>query len=62
MPQLKKKTAAQASMLLKTAGCTLGRVKRHSAAKAKKGKVVSQGIEAGTEVRSGTAVGVVVGK
>jgi hypothetical protein len=62
VPQLKKKTSAQAGSLLKSEGCALGKVKKQSAPKAKQGKVVSQAIPAGTFVKLGTVVGVVVGR
>src|SRR4051812_45818954 len=62
VPKLKKKTSSQAATLLKGAGCALGKVKKHSGPTAKKGKVVSQKIPAGTFVKLGTAVGVVIGK
>ena len=54
--------AALKSRTLSAAGCTLGKVKKHSAPDRKHGKVLSQDIAAGTEVRLGTKVGVVVGK
>ena len=62
VPTLKKKTSAQAAALLKGEGCTLGKVKKQSAPKAKEGKVLTQTIPAGTFVKLGTAVGVAVGK
>jgi PASTA domain-containing protein len=62
VPQLKKKTSAQAESLLAAAGCALGKVKKQSAPKAKRGKIVGQAVPAGTLVKLGTVVGVVVGK
>jgi hypothetical protein len=62
VPKLKKKTSSQAAALLKGAGCALGKVKKHRGPTAKKGKVVSQKSPAGTFVKLGTAVGVVIGK
>ncbi len=62
VPKLKKKKTTQAAALLTAAGCTLGKVKKHKAPKAKRGKVLSQDVAAGTEVKLGSAVRVVVGK
>lgn len=62
VPKLKKKTSAQAAQLLTGAGCTLGKVARRSAPKARSGKVLSQDVAAGTLVKLGSKVGVVIGK
>jgi len=62
VPKLKKKSPKQADALLVGAGCTLGKVKKQQAPAAKKGKVLSQDVTAGTLVKLGSAVGVVVGK
>ena len=62
VPKLKKKSKSQAAKLLADAGCALGKVKKQSAPKSKKGKVLSQDVVAGTLVKVGTKVGVVVGK
>jgi hypothetical protein len=62
VPKLKKKTSDDAASLLKDEGCALGKVKKQSAPKSKQGKVLTQTIPAGTFVKLGTAVGVVVGR
>ena len=62
VPQLKKKTTAQAATALKGAGCLLGKVKKQRTAKGKEDKVVSQSVHKGTFVRLGTAVGVVIAR
>jgi len=62
VPRLKKKTTSQAATALTAAGCTLGKVKKQQAAKKQKGKVVSQAVPPGIQVKVGTAIGVVVGK
>ena len=62
VPKLKKKSSSQAAQLLTGAGCALGKVKKQSGPKAKKGKVLSQDVVAGAQVKLGTKVGVVVGK
>jgi hypothetical protein len=62
VPKLKKKSKTQAAKLLTDAGCALGKVKKQSAPKSKKGKVLSQDVPVGTQVKVGTKVGVVVGK
>jgi beta-lactam-binding protein with PASTA domain len=61
-PCLTKKSAAQVGAALTAAGCTLGKVEQKAAKKKLRGKVVSQAVEAGVQVKPGTAVGVVVGK
>ena len=62
VPKLKKKSVAKAGDALEAAGCTLGKVKKHHGTKKQKGKVVSQNVAAGIQVKAGTAVGIVVGK
>jgi PASTA domain len=62
VPQLKKKTAAQAASALKAASCTLGKVKKQQSARKNKGKVIAQDVPAGILVKAGTAVKLVVGK
>ena len=62
VPKLKKKSKSQAAKLLADAGCALGKVKKQRGTKSKKGKVLSQDVVAGTLVKLGTKVGVVVGK
>jgi hypothetical protein len=62
VPKLKKKSQSQAARLLTDAGCALGKVKKQSAPASKQGEVLSQDVAAGTEVRVGTKVKVVVGK
>ncbi|QIG45362.1 PASTA domain-containing protein [Nocardioides anomalus] len=62
VPSLKKKSAARAGAALTAAGCTLGKVTRKHAGTKLRGKVITQAVEAGIEVKPGTAVGVVIGK
>jgi hypothetical protein len=63
VPKLTGRTVAQATKSLKSAGCAVGKVARQKAAKkSKKGKVLAQGVDAGTEVRTGTKVRLVVGR
>lgn len=63
VPQLTGRTVAQATKGLKSAGCTVGKVARQKTAKkSKKGKVLAQGVDAGTEVRLGTKVRITVGR
>jgi hypothetical protein len=62
VPKLKKKTVAQATSALTAAGCTIGKVKKHHAPKAKKGKVLEQAVAAGIQVKPGTPVSVTIGK
>jgi hypothetical protein len=62
VPNLKKKSASSAEDALKAAGCTLGKVKKHKGKKKQKGKVISQAVPKGIQVKLGTAVSVVVGK
>jgi hypothetical protein len=62
VPKLKKKSQSQAATLLKAAGCALGKVKKQSGPTSKKGKVLSQDVAVGVQVKMGTKVGVVIGK
>jgi hypothetical protein len=63
VPKLTGRTVAQATKSLKSAGCTVGKVARQKTAKkSKRGKVVAQGVDAGSEVRIGTKVRLVVGR
>jgi hypothetical protein len=63
VPKLTGRTVAQATTGLKSAGCTVGKaVRQKTAKKSKKGKVLAQGVDAGTEVRTGTKVRLVVGR
>ena len=62
VPQLKKKTTAQAESALKAASCTLGKVKKQHSARKNKGKVIAQDVPAGILVKAGTTVKLVVGK
>ena len=48
VPNLKKKSVAQATSALTTAGCTAGKVKKKKAAKKYKGKVFAQDVAAGS--------------
>jgi beta-lactam-binding protein with PASTA domain len=62
VPKLTGLTVAKASDALDKAGCDLGKVSKAKAAKAKRGKVLSQAVPAKLEVRTGTKVAVKVGK
>ena len=62
VPQLKKKSVAQATVALAAAGCTAGKVKKKNAAHKFKGKVFEQAVPPGIEVKLGTAVALTVGK
>jgi hypothetical protein len=62
VPRLKKKTVAQAASALTSAGCTIGKVKKHKAPKRKKGKALKQAVAAGIQVKLGTPVAITIGK
>jgi PASTA domain-containing protein len=62
VPNLKKKTVAQATSALTGAGCTAGKVKKKKAPKKYKGKVFAQAVAPGILVKTGTAVALTVGK
>jgi hypothetical protein len=62
VPKLKGRTRATAAKALRAAHCTLGKVKKQKGTKAKRGKVRRQGIPAGTSVKPGTAVTIVLGR
>ncbi|WP_374456318.1 PASTA domain-containing protein [Nocardioides sp.] len=62
VPQLKGLTLAKARTALTAAHCDLGKVTKGKAAKAKRGKVLSQAVPAKLEVRSGTKVAIKLGK
>lgn len=63
VPSVTGRTVAQATTRLKAAGCARGAVSRKKIAKkAKRGKVLGQGVTAGTEVRLGSKVRLVVGR
>ena len=62
VPNLRGKTRAAAAAALSSQHCALGATHRKKAARAKRGKVLSQTVPAGISVKEGTAVGVTVGK
>jgi len=62
VPKLRNVSKVRAGALLADAGCALGKVKRVNASDRKKGKVLRQSVAAGTEVKLGTKVGLVVGR
>jgi hypothetical protein len=62
VPKLKAKTKGQAASLLTAAGCALGKVGKKQGPDRKVGKVLTQDVAAGTEVKLGSKVGVVVGR
>jgi beta-lactam-binding protein with PASTA domain len=62
VPKLKSKTVKKAAAALAAAGCRIGKITKHHAAKRKHGKVLAQAVPAGVQVRPGTAVGVTVGR
>lgn len=62
VPRLKGKTLRQASAALRRSRCRLGKVRRVGSALARRGRVINQRPAAGTRLRSGARVNVVVGK
>jgi beta-lactam-binding protein with PASTA domain len=62
VPQLKGLPLAKARTALTAAHCVLGKVTKADAAKAKRGKVLSQAVPAKLEVRTGTKVALSIGK
>lgn len=63
VPKLTGRTVARATAGLKAAGCAVGKVTRQKTAKkAKRGKVLAQGVTPGTDVRLGTRVQLTVGR
>jgi hypothetical protein len=62
VPKLAGRTLKQATAALKSARCSVGKVTKRKAKKAKRHKVVAQGIPAGTDVRVGTRVRLVIGR
>lgn len=62
VPKLKGRTKAAAAKTLTAAHCTVGKATRKKGKKAKRGKVLTQGIPAGTSVKPGTAVTIVLGR
>ena len=62
VPALKGKTLVGASASLQAAHCRTGAVRRRYSSKVRKGRVISQGVAAGTKLPSGAAVSLVVSK
>lgn len=62
VPNLKGRSRASAAAALTSAHCTLGKVTKKKAKKAKHGKVVGQSIPAAVSVKQGTAVRITVGR
>jgi PASTA domain len=62
VPNVKKKTVAQARRLLASRRCGLGRVRRAYSAKITRGRVISQSRRPGARLPRGTRVGVVVSR
>lgn len=61
VPNLKGKTKAAAASALAAQHCALGSTHKKRAARAKHKKVVGQTVPAGTSVKQGTAVGILIG-
>jgi beta-lactam-binding protein with PASTA domain len=62
VPNVKKKTVAQARRLLASKHCALGRVTRTYSAKVKKGKIIKQSRRPGASLPRGTKVNVTVSR
>lgn len=62
VPQLKGKKLATAETALKRAHCSVGKIKKASSKRVKKGSVVSQSPAAGRSLPGGTAVSLTVSK
>lgn len=62
VPNVKGKTVVAARKALKARRCALGQVKRAYSAKVKKGRIVSQNRRAGSKMKRGAKVGVVVSR
>jgi Ca2+-binding RTX toxin-like protein len=62
VPNVKRKTVAQARRLLASKRCGLGRVRRAYSAKIERGRVTSQSRRPGARLPRGTRVGVVVSR
>jgi PASTA domain len=62
VPGVKGKTLAAASTSLQAAHCRTGAIKRRYSSKVRKGRVISQGVAAGTRLANGAAVSLVVSK
>lgn len=59
---MKGKTVAGASASLQAAHCRTGAVRRRYSSKVRKGRVISQGVVAGTKLANGAAVSLVVSR
>lgn len=62
VPRLKGKKVRNAKQMLRRGDCKLGKVSRRRAAKAKKGKVLSQAKKPGKVLPSGSKVNITIGK
>jgi eukaryotic-like serine/threonine-protein kinase len=62
VPNVKRKTVAQARRLLASKRCALGRIKRAYSTKVRRGRIISQSLRPGARVRRGTRVNVVVSR
>jgi uncharacterized repeat protein (TIGR02543 family) len=62
VPAVKGKTLAAASAGLQAAHCRTGAVRRRYSSKVRKGRVISQGVVAGTKLANGAVVSLVVSK
>lgn len=62
VPNLKKKTVTSAEAALSEVNLKLGNVSQEYSDSIEEGKVISQSIEAGTEVKEGTAVDITISK
>jgi hypothetical protein len=62
VPNVKGKTVAAARRALVRAGCAVGRMRSSYSARVRKGYVIGQTVRAGSRVRRGTRVGLVVSR
>jgi hypothetical protein len=62
VPSVKGKTLAGASASLQAAHCRTGAVRRRYSSKVRKGRVISQGVVAGTKLANGAAVSLVISR
>jgi hypothetical protein len=62
VPALKGRTLAAATTSLRDAHCSTGTIRRKYSRTVRRGRVISQGVAAGTKLANGAAVALVVSK
>jgi subtilisin family serine protease len=62
VPNVKRKTVAQARRLLASKRCALGRIRRAYSVRVRRGRIISQSRRSGARLPRGTRVGVVVSR